>query len=372
MRSSTIVHCENSPLWGGQEIRTFNESKWFFSRGFKVIIIAPENAELIKRAREIGMETFIISCRRKDALSDLFRLIKLFLKEKPNVISTHGNYDGKIISVAAALSGYRKNIFRYRHVSNVVKASLHNKILYNYLSRHIITTGDCISEHLVESLKCNPQKISTIGTGIEAPKELLSKEQAHANLCEELSLDPKTRFIGCIAVLRSWKGHTVLVEAFNKIIQQFENYHLIIIGSGDADRLIEQKSRELNIRNKIHLLGYRDNVWPYFRALDLHILASQSNEGIPQTLLQAHFANCPIVGTNVGGIPEVIQNNQYGYLSETTHSDAIYEAAKEALENQVETQRRSDAGFKFVKEKYSIDKMGEKITRLYEQYGLLN
>ena len=81
----------------------------------------------------------------------------------------------------------------------------------------------------------------------------------------------------------------------------------------------------------MHLIGHRENPWPVFRALDVAVLSSVKNEGIPQTGLQAMFAETPFIGTTVGGIPEIIENMKTGFLVAPSDAIALADGLKTLL-----------------------------------------
>ena len=81
----------------------------------------------------------------------------------------------------------------------------------------------------------------------------------------------------------------------------------------------------------MHLIGHRENPWLVFRALDVAVLSSVKNEGIPQTGLQAMFAETPFLGTKVGGIPEIINHMQTGFLVAPSDSRALADGLKTLL-----------------------------------------
>jgi glycosyltransferase involved in cell wall biosynthesis len=115
-------------------------------------------------------------------------------------------------------------------------------------------------------------------------------------------------------VLREWKGHDILIEAFQQIRHDIPDHHLLIIGEGHFRTTIEHLIAKHGLTQRVHLLGHRDDIWWVLRALDAKILVSTRSEGISQALLQAQFAECPVIGSDCGGIPEIIHHEHTGLL----------------------------------------------------------
>ena len=237
------------------------------------------------------------------------------------MIGTHSSVDSWVGLLAASLCRVPCRL-RYRHVSTPVHNNPFNRFQYTSLCDRIITTGECISGPLCESFHLSKEKVRTIFTGINVPSDLPDRNESRLALAQELHLPSSSRFVGMVAVLRSWKGHGYLIEAFNQIANQFPDHHLILAGNGPQKHLQAQIDA-CKSKNRMHLIGHRENPWPVFRALDVAVLSSVKNEGIPQTGLQVMFAKTPFLGTTVGGIPEIIDHMQTGFLVAPSDATSI-------------------------------------------------
>ena len=325
----TILHTEASNGWGGQEIRILSEAEWFRDQGYRIILANPQNGQLNAKARARGFEVFDIPFEKKTQLRDFFRVCKLIQDHKPDVIGTHSSVDSWVGLLAASLCRVPCRL-RYRHVSTPVHNNPFNRFQYSSLCDRIITTGECISGPLCESFHLSKEKVRTIFTGINVPSDLPDRNEARLALAQGLHLPSSSQFVGMVAVLRSWKGHAYLIDAFDQIADQFPEHHLILAGNGPQKHLQAQIDA-CKSKNRMHLIGHRENPWPVFRALDVAVLSSVKNEGIPQTGLQAMFAETPFIGTTVGGIPEIIENMKTGVLVAPSDATALADGLKTLL-----------------------------------------
>lgn len=110
------------------------------------------------------------------------------------------------------------------------------------------------------------------------------------------------RIFGIVATLRSWKGHADLIDAFAGLSDR--TAHLVIVGDGPQEKKIRPQVAALGIENRVTLAGRRADVVPWLQALDVFVLPSYANEGVPQAILQALAVGLPIVSCPIGGIPE--------------------------------------------------------------------
>ena len=166
-----------------------------------------------------------------------------------------------------------------------------------------------------------------------------------------------------VAVLRSWKGHAHLIEAFDQIANQFPYHHLIVAGNGPQKHLQAQIDA-CKSKNRMHLIGHRENPWPVFRALDVAVLSSVKNEGIPQTGLQAMFAETPFLGTKVGGIPEIIKHMQTGFLVAPSDASALANGLKTLLTDANLRNEIASQALHFAQTNATMDICGKEVESL--------
>tara|TARA_A200000113_G_scaffold208265_1_gene206478 strand:- start:1314 stop:2423 length:1110 start_codon:yes stop_codon:yes gene_type:complete len=360
-----IIHTEASPHWGGQEIRIFEEMKWFRQRGHEMILVAPDNGTLYKRCKEEGFKVISVYFTKPRTLLNIFKMLWIIWQKKPDVVGTHSSTDSWAGLIAAYLLKIKKRV-RYRHISAPVKRNFLNKLQYSTLANFIITTGKCIKNILIENLKINQNKIHVLATPVRNNSDLPSKEEARRLLQKELNLGEDARFIGQVSVLRGWKGHPFLFEAFYDIASSYPNLHLVIVGNGSMMKSLQDRKLSSSFCNRIHLVGHKDIVHLYFRAFECAILASTHNEGIPQSLLQSMQAGTPVIGTKVGGIPEIIIHGETGYLAEPQDPESLNSAIVKVLEDLKTAKRISINCQKQIEELYTWEFIGAKILRLFQ------
>lgn len=365
-RTLVIMHTESHRSWGGQESRVFNECLWMKAKGHRVLLLAPPKSQIYARAVAAGLTVFPMAFNNLTALADLFRLRRLLTRFRPDVLNTHGNMDAKVGLMAARGLGL-KCLIRSRHHSHPVSRVWYNKWMYRHLSHYIFTTAQSISDQIATDLAVERKKVVTVASGIVPPERMMAREPAARGLRKELNLNTDARFVGSVAMLRDWKGHRFLLDGFAAIQKQFPIHHLVVVGDGaEMDALKQQRDR-LGLRERIHFTGFRNDPWPYFRAFDLNVLASTKNEGIPQVLLQSMFAECPVIGTRVGGIPDIVEDGVDGLLVEPGIAAALATAMARILRDPQAAETRAGRAFRSVSKHYTIDAMGNRTLELYHR-----
>lgn len=365
-----ILHTESHRQWGGQERRVFNESRWMSRQGHRIVIVAPETSPLYERARRQGWETHALAFSKWGIVKDALRLRTMLRRIRPDILNTHGNTDSKV-GLPAARGLPIPCVIRTRHSTPPVGNSWYNRQLYGRLCHVVLTTASCISRQIHQDLGVPANRIQTIPSGVDRPDTLVAPEAARRALAAEIGLANDQRFIGFIGRITREKGAGVLAEAFADIRESLPGYHLVFIGEGNQAVDVERLVRERKQAAYIHLLGYRDDPWPYFRALDCFVLASSKYEGVPQTMLQAMFAQCPAVGTEVGGIPDIVRPNQTGLLVPPDDPPRLAEAILHTIQAPEATRKRVAAAYRNVCRHHTLAAMGHKILGVYAQviYG---
>jgi glycosyltransferase involved in cell wall biosynthesis len=137
----------------------------------------------------------------------------------------------------------------------------------------------------------------------------------------EAGLPETGLFVGIVATLRSWKGHRYLIDAFARLGR--DDARLVIVGDGPQREALERQVAEAGLAARVHFVGDRRDVAPWFRALDVFALPSYANEGVPQALVQAMMTGLACVTTAAGAIPEVARDGETALVVPAEDVDAL-------------------------------------------------
>lgn len=173
-------------------------------------------------------------------------------------------------------------------------------------------------------------KIEVINNTFEAPSVLENREDLRRDL------DFSGKVLISVGRLVPWKGFKVLIEAVSELVKKDPEIKLLIIGDGPERSNLKLKIENLKLENSIFLLGQlpHDEVISFLVAADAFIL-NTGYEGFSHMLLEAMATNTPIITTNVGGNPELIENNKTGILVEYNNKEEIKKAIVSILNDKV-------------------------------------
>lgn len=333
-------------------------------QGHRIIIIAPGDSPLARKAAEQEWQVFPVDFTRTGAIKDMMTICNVFRKAVPDVLNTHGNMDSKI-ALAAAWRSSIPLVILSRHISAKVKPSWYNRLLYKRLCHYVFTTARYTTDHLIETMNLDSNRVKTFPSGIVPPQDLPSHERARKALAEELGLPQNARFIGYVGRISEDKGLECMARAFLQISSKFLNHHLVFVGNGDTELQHHLKGLFEYKSNRIFFTGFKENPWPYLRAFDCKVLASIEVEGISQSLLEAMYAGCPVIGSKVGGTMDIILHEKTGLLFEPENKDALSFMMSETLANRDSAKNRVEKAHNTVANLYSIDTVCSRIQDLY-------
>lgn len=206
------------------------------------------------------------------------------------------------------------------------------------------------------------EKVRVVRNGVDC-LVFAPNARAREDVRRELALAPETPLIGIVAALRSEKNHKMLVQSAAKLRQQFPEAHWLIVGDGPERKEIESLSKQLDIEDRLHLLGTRYDTPRLLAALDVFTLCSL-NEASPVSILEALACCVPVVATDVGSVSESIVAGKTGLLVPSMDVDAMTTAIAELLSDQDRCREMGIAGRKLVLKSGSLESMVQGYQRL--------
>ncbi|HWT83667.1 MAG TPA: glycosyltransferase family 4 protein [Candidatus Methylomirabilis sp.] len=360
--SLIILHSESSTGWGGQEIRVFTELTWMRRRGHTAGLIVPPGSPLGERAERADIPVAWIPMPRALDPWAVTRMAKRLRREGAQVLVTHSSVDAWTGGLAARLIGVP--VVRMRHLSVPLQGNPLSRAVYTTLCDKIVTTGEAIRALLVQQLGIPPAKVVSVPTGVDLEMFHPSRVDS-TRFRKELGLKSGTPLLGMIAVLRSWKGHLVFLQALRQLRDKGIDVQAVLVGEGPFRKVVQEAIRCHGLAAHVHLMGHREDVADILSGLDVVVSASTAAEGVPQALLQALAMRRPVVASDVGGTPEVIRPGETGWLVPPGDPEALAGALEEALADRPRAQRLGETGRKIVEAEYSLQRMGEQMEELY-------
>jgi len=356
-----ILHLVNSLDCGGLENFTIELSKELKRTGDVPFICCLDKlGNLASNATDFGIPVINLNIKPGIDLKCLWNLRKFIVQNKIDVVHTHNKKPLIYGSIAAQLASVNHIIHtRHGQAPDVVP------LFIWWLNSKIITISEDAKNCLIKSNKLADSKVKVIENGIPLDKFDSICTSVSIKLKQEIGLTEQNKVIGIVARLAIEKDHETLLLAFAEIIKQNNKASLVVVGDGPLYDKLKKLAHELSIEKKVYFLGFRKDIAELISMFDVFVLSSIS-EGMSLTLLEAMAAKKSIVATNVGGNPEVVQNNVTGFIVPPQQPQEMAKAINKLLIDSTLSKEFGLNGYQRIKSKYSLVSMTEKYKELYK------
>jgi glycosyltransferase involved in cell wall biosynthesis len=169
--------------------------------------------------------------------------------------------------------------------------------------------------------------------------------------------------IGAVGSYYAVKGHRYLIEAMSRVRADHPSACLVIAGQGPLERELQDQITSLGLNDRVRLVGYVYDTADFLSALDVFVMPSLS-EGMPLALLEAAANGRPIIASNVGGIPELLESGVTGILVQPGDVRQLAESLSTLLGSEVERLRIGASATLAVEQNSSIAMTAERYLQL--------
>lgn len=359
MTRLSIVHTESSLGWGGQEIRILSESQGLIRRGHDVRLLCPPEARIYSEAPSWGVPVTALPIGKKRP-QGINALLGWFRAHRCDVVSTHSSTDSWLTALTLLVLGRPYPVVRTRHISAPVPTNAPTRWLYTRATARIVTTGELLKKELVEHNGFPALRIDSVPTGID-PQRFRPGDKAAARAALKLPQDKP--LVGIVATLRSWKGHRFLIDA----IAGLPDVALVIVGDGPMREQLEARVDEHGMRDRAGFAGNQADVVPWLQALDIFVLPSYANEGVPQALVQAMLSGLPCVTTSAGSISELARDGETALVVPAQEVAPLRAALRTLVDDLALRKKLGEAARRHCEAGFSYQAMLDKMERIYRE-----
>ncbi len=256
------------------------------------------------------------------------------------------------------------------------------KFLERWVAKNasVIITPSNYLKSIIEGWKIDPEKIHPVKSpscGELAEGELFNRVKVIYNSFDGLNfscdlskedaqnkINIKGDILLSVGRLVPWKGFDTLIKIMPELLTRNIRFKLVIVGSGPDEEKLKNLIDALNLKNYVILAGQIDHkdLPCYFKASDLFAL-NTNYEGLSHILLEAMHFNLPIITTNIGGNPEIIEHNHNGLLVEYNNRKELKKSVIDLWENE-ELQKKFQENSKKVLEKFTFEQMIEDTLKI--------
>lgn len=367
---------------GGAEINMLNIIRHLDRTRFTPIVTCPSYGPLYERivADDIAFESLseiqgwgtTNMIRRSSSLASLLQILpltgrylqvvlnlrKIIARVKPDLLYLNTLKAGLIGGIAGKLCGVpivqqMQDLVDPEEMNPLFRTLLRSSL--KFLNPPLIAISDAVGQSLV-ALGVGPDKVTRIHNGIDIGQFQKMEEAEKALLKRSFRLQPDRVTVGITARLMQWKGQEVFIRAIPHVKSEAQ---FVIIGGlfweePDYEEKLRKLANELGVADKVHFLGHQKDMSRAINLLDLMVHASIRPEPFGLTIIEAMSTSLPVIATNRGGVPEIVQHQQTGLLVEPDDPEQLGRALNELLDDKQRLTQMGIAGRRRVEDCFDL------------------
>jgi glycosyltransferase involved in cell wall biosynthesis len=333
---------------------------------------------LLKRVEELGcplVEYPITSLYKWSTVRQQMRLARYLRRNGISIVHTYNFYPNVFGIPAARLAGVPHVVASIRDTGaylNPLQAKAQRVACM--MADSIVANAEAVRSWLV-SQGHPPRKIRVIRNGVDLSR--FAARTTEPRLHREFGISDRVPLIAVVARLSRVKGIDDFVRAASAVASRFSDARFVVFGdsrkTGDptestyADEL-RQLAASLGIGDRLLFTGYRTDVAELLPELTLSVLPSHT-EGLPNAILESMAAGVPVVASNVGGIPELIDDGVTGLLVPPRDPRALSAAICRLLSEPAFAAGLASAAVRAARERFSVERMVRETEELYASFS---
>lgn len=347
---------------------------------YEVVLLSspgPRMDEIIEKDKVRGitipMERHI--SLKKDPIS-LYRIIKVFKKEKPTMVHSMTPKAGLLCMVAGWLTRVPVRVHTFTGLVFPTSKGVKRKILMLTdtitcaCATHIIPEGEGVKNDLLNNrITKKPLRVLGYGNVRGIDMERFSVRPKIKEIANQLRKNDFFTFVFIGRIVRD-KGINELMGAFDKLSKEYSNVRLFLVGSfEDSLDPISNKARSIISNNSsIDYVGkkFEDELVAYYAASDCFVFPSY-REGFPNTVLEAGAMGLPCIVTDINGSREIIRNGKNGVIIPPKDSEALYHAMKKMIEDKESRQHMSSNARQMIANRFEQGFVRQCLYDFYEE-----
>lgn len=298
----------------------------------------------------------------------IWALQRLFRRERPDVVHTHGwgtllegLLAARLAGVPAVVHGEHGTLQLKRHQRWLQRQA--------WLSAdRVLSVSSRLAERMASEMRLPAGRVTTIRNGVDLTR-FSSSSRSVAR--ETLGVPAEALVFGTVGRLVPVKDHATLLQAFAHVSRDRIDALLLVSGEGPLRAPLLARARELGVDDRVRFLGHRQDVETVLAALDVFVLSSVS-EGLSNTILEAMASGLPVVATRVGGADELVLDGETGLLVPPAAPDAMAAALRQLVANERGRRSMGTAARDRAEREFALSTMVERYDTLYVDLATLN
>jgi glycosyltransferase involved in cell wall biosynthesis len=373
-----ILHIINHLGKGGAEVLLLDVLKYANHKEFEYHILQPYGrSDMDSQAEELGVQLHFLNGDEKSGRMKLLgEGIEKIKSLKPDLINTHTRFSDMIGLYGGKVAGVKKRMMT-AHSSGMYfldSKPLSQGVVEYFVVRyacHFAAVSNSVREYLMKYGNIRDDRITVIYNGIDTQRNQGKVVSSKTGFRERIGLASSDYVVTSVGRLIPEKGFNHLIREFKIFSGKNTNAKLVICGIGPCADELKKQVNSLGIGNRIVFLDNKQDLPELFNASDCFVLSSRK-EGFGLVLLEAMMSGLPVIGSNAGGIPEIVSNEVDGLIFNLRISGDLAHALDRLYSDKNLSTFLANAGRKKALEQFNVSVTSKKYEELYRTLLGLN
>jgi len=362
-----ILHISTPKSWRGGEQQLSYLHEELNTKDINQYILCRKGSEIAIRGKKKGWN--IIECKKRTAIDPVFakKVKSICDLRNIDIIHTHDSHAHSFAVLSAILYGNKTPIVVSRRVDFAIKQTLFSKLKYNHKNvKRILCVSNAIKTLTLPDIK-NKNIVKTVHSGINTDRFPFQKRDSN-KLRAEFNISNSVKIIGNIAAISPHKDYFTFVNTVKKLVSMRVNAKFIIIGTGPLEEEIKEYTSKQKMEEHIIFTGFRADIPEILPELDIFLITSET-EGLGTSVIDAFACKVPVVGTQAGGIPELVKHEKSGLLAPVKDAEELAFQVNRILKNEIDLEAMIESQQEILK---SFTKTATAEKTLKEYLSLIN
>lgn len=355
----SVLHLDSEKSWRGGQQQASYLHNGLLQKNIKSYFFCKTGSQLAKHFEKEKIIYNTLPFSNEFDFVTSFKISNFARKFNIDVIQCHSAHAHSLGLLSKYFFSKPALISTRRVLFNIQKNFLSVKKYSSSKLDKIVCVSEAIKQVLISD-GIQEDKLIVINDGIDLSKF----ENSNQNLLiQDYSIRPNSIIIGTIAAFTEEKDYPNLLAAAKIVIETNPHCIFIALGSGNEFENMKLLANDYGIKDKFIFSGFKSNVGDYLKLFDIFVLNSKS-EGLGTSILDAMALGLPIIATNVGGIPEIVEANVNGLLVESSDYKSLANSINILVNNETLRLQFGNKSLELVR-KYGIEIMINKYNNLY-------
>lgn len=285
-------------------------------------------------------------------MKDIYTIIK---REKITIIHTHHRMAAFYVAVLG--------LYKKCHFINTSHNTFYDKkgfTRFAYKHAMVIACGDMVKQNLVQYYNLPNDQVKVVHNAVKP-------------FINEINIDPFIKTLhdsGCFVIgnigrLSQQKGYEYYINSIPEVVLKHNNVRFLIVGTGEDEDKLKKQVDQLGLEDFVFFIGYRNDIQNYMSQLDLIVLSSLW-EGLPLTPIEAFSVSKTVIGTNVDGTPEIIEDGLSGLLVEAKNERQLASKINWLIDHPEDKKRMEMDAKRRYEQEFSFEKLAERYIYYYK------